>query len=239
MPFDGELPERSDTPRLVYLGRLKRYKRIEWLLDVVEALPDVVLDIAGEGDHRPALEAEIARRGLGDRVVLHGHVSEAEKFALYAQAWVNVTASSAEGWGLTVMEAATCGDAERGGAGRRAAGVGRGRRDGPAGRRRPGRDRGGRAARGDRALRESMGAAARERAATFTWERTARETLDLLEKTAAEPRVSLRADARALGDAEGGRDGRGDDGQQRARGDLHRALRAPARRRRTTARWRR
>ena len=61
--------ERSETPRLLYLGRLKQYKRIELLLDVLEAIPGAVLDIAGEGDHRPALEAEIARRGLGDRVV--------------------------------------------------------------------------------------------------------------------------------------------------------------------------
>src|SRR4051794_35726011 len=45
--------ERSATPRLLYLGRLKRYKRIELLLDVVEGVPDAVLDIAGEGDHRP------------------------------------------------------------------------------------------------------------------------------------------------------------------------------------------
>src|SRR5262249_53703739 len=45
----------------------------------------------------------------------------------------------------------------------------------------------------DPALRESMGAAARDRAASFTWERTARETIDLLETTAAKPRVSLRA----------------------------------------------
>ena len=43
---------------------------------MLEGVPGAVLDIAGEGDHRPALEAEIAARGLGDRVVLHGHVSE-------------------------------------------------------------------------------------------------------------------------------------------------------------------
>src|SRR4051812_14493740 len=107
----GPFPEsaaRSASPRLLYLGRLKRYKRIELLLDVVEGVPGSVLDIAGEGDHRPDLEAEIARRGLGDRVVLHGHVSEAEKAQLYSRAWVNLTASSAEGWCLTVMEAATC-----------------------------------------------------------------------------------------------------------------------------------
>ena len=52
--------ERAAEPRLLYLGRLKQYKRVELLLDVLEAIPDAVLDIAGEGDHRPALEAEIA-----------------------------------------------------------------------------------------------------------------------------------------------------------------------------------
>ena len=33
---------------------------------------------------------------------------EKEKAELYGSAWVNLTASSAEGWCLTVMEAATC-----------------------------------------------------------------------------------------------------------------------------------
>ena len=79
------------------------------LLDVAEAIPDAHLDLAGEGDHRPALEAEIARRGLADRVTLLGHVSEEEKARLLSSAWINLTASSAEGWCLTVMEAAMYG----------------------------------------------------------------------------------------------------------------------------------
>src|SRR3954468_5234849 len=108
VPFPPVPAEASTAPRLLYPGRLKRYKRIELLLDVLEGVPDAVLDIAGDGDHRPALEETIASRGLSDRVVLHGHVSEAEKAALYTRAWVNLTASSAEGWCLTVMEAATC-----------------------------------------------------------------------------------------------------------------------------------
>ncbi len=57
VPFEQELPARSETPRLLYLGRLKRYKRIELLLDVLEEIPGAVLDVAGEGDHRPDLEA--------------------------------------------------------------------------------------------------------------------------------------------------------------------------------------
>jgi glycosyltransferase involved in cell wall biosynthesis len=69
--------ERAPEPTLLYLGRLKRYKRIELLLDVLEAVPEAVLDIAGEGDHREELVAEIERRGLSDRVRLHGFVDEA------------------------------------------------------------------------------------------------------------------------------------------------------------------
>ena len=94
---------------MLYLGRLKRYKRIELLLDALEATPDAVLDVAGEGDHREELEREIESRALADRVRMHGHVSEERKRDLLRRSWVNLTASSAEGWCLTVMEAASSG----------------------------------------------------------------------------------------------------------------------------------
>jgi glycosyltransferase involved in cell wall biosynthesis/O-antigen/teichoic acid export membrane protein len=99
---------RTPEPTLLYLGRLKRYKRIELLLDVLEGVPEATLDIAGEGDHREELEAEIEERGLRDRVRMHGFVSEELKRELLQRSWVNLTASSAEGWCLTVMEAGAC-----------------------------------------------------------------------------------------------------------------------------------
>ncbi|HET6549696.1 MAG TPA: glycosyltransferase [Solirubrobacter sp.] len=192
VPFPEPLPDRSAEPRLLYLGRLKRYKRIELLLDVLEAIPAAVLDVAGEGDHRPALEAEIAARGLADRVVLHGHVTEERKAELYARAWVNLTASSAEGWCLTVMEAATCGTPS---AALRVGGLPESIVDGETGLLAddgPGLTAAVRRLVSDDGLRSRMGAAARERAATYTWERTARETLELLAATAARRRVGLR-----------------------------------------------
>ena len=129
-------------------------------------------------------------RGLGDRVVLHGHVVRGRRRRRCTRsAWVNLTASSAEGWCLTVMEAATCGDAERGAARRRAAGVDRGRRDRAAGRRRAGADRGGaaagrrrRAARADgrggagAGARRSRGSARRARRWTLLEARRGRAT---------------------------------------------------------------
>jgi O-antigen/teichoic acid export membrane protein len=159
---------------------------------VLEALPGAVLDVAGEGDHRPALEAEIAARGLGDRVVLHGHVDEATKAALYARAWVNVTASSAEGWCLTVMEAATCGTPS---AALRVGGLAESIVDGETGLLAD--DGAGLTAAvrrlvQDDALRARMGEAASTRAARFTWERTARESLELLEDAARREPPRLR-----------------------------------------------
>ena len=217
VPFAGELPGPDATPRLLYLGRLKRYKRIELLLDVVEAIPDAVLDVAGEGDHRPALEAEIAARGLGDRVVLHGHVSEDEKArAVLARLGEPDRVSSAEGWCLTVMEAATCGTPS---AALRIGGLPESIVDGETGLLAddgPGLTAAVQRLVADPELRTQMGTAARERAARFTWERTARESLELLETTAATAPARLREVAGALGDAQGRRDGRGHDGQQLA-----------------------
>src|SRR5919199_4976354 len=172
---------RAEEPRLVYLGRLKQYKRIELLLDVVEAIPPVRLDVAGDGDHRPGLEAEIARRGLADRVTLHGHVSEEAKAALLSRAWVNLTASSAEGWCLTVMEAAMYRTPS---AALAVGGLPESIVDGETGL--LAADGPGLVAHvqrlvADRALRERLGDAAYERARTFTWDRTARENLAVLD----------------------------------------------------------
>src|SRR3954471_14519233 len=55
----GELRprERAPAPTLVYLGRLKRYKRIDLPLDVTAAVPAATLHVAGHGEPRAALEA--------------------------------------------------------------------------------------------------------------------------------------------------------------------------------------
>ena len=172
--------QRDGKPRLLHLGRLKAYKRIEHVLDVLEAIPDATLDIVGEGDHREALEADIARRGLSDRVTMHGHVDEETRAALYARAWILLTASSSEGWGLTVIEAALCGTPS---AALAVGGLRESIVDGKTGI--LARDISELTARvrdliADRDRLEELGEAARRRALTFTWERTADDNLRVL-----------------------------------------------------------
>jgi glycosyltransferase involved in cell wall biosynthesis len=176
--------ERATEPRLVYVGRLKAYKRVEILFDVLEAVPGTLLDVVGEGDHRPDLEAEIERRGLGDRVVMHGYVDGARKAELYGRAWVNLTASASEGWSLTEMEAAMCGTPS---AALAVGGLWESVLHGETGF--LARDTAELAERvrelvEDRALREQFGDAAERRARAFTWDRSAKAFLEVLRRQA-------------------------------------------------------
>ncbi|HEX6559161.1 MAG TPA: glycosyltransferase family 4 protein [Longimicrobiales bacterium] len=104
---------RSVTPLVLYLGRLKRYKRVDLIVQafarVAPQRPGARLIIAGQGDARPALEQLVRELGLGDRVRFAGFVTEAEKRNLFRQAWVHMLTSSKEGWGITNIEAAACG----------------------------------------------------------------------------------------------------------------------------------
>jgi len=179
--FSPDPARRAPEPTLLYLGRLKRYKRIEVVLDVLARNPGAVLELAGDGDHREALVAEIAARGLGDRVRMHGHVSEDRKLELYQRAWINITTSSAEGWGLSVNEAGACATPS---AALRLGGLAEAIDDGRTGiladdpaelAEKVGR------VLGDPGLRDSLGRAAHARACEFTWDATARRTLQLLD----------------------------------------------------------
>jgi glycosyltransferase involved in cell wall biosynthesis len=185
--------ERSSEPRLLYVGRLKAYKRIEHVLDVLEAIPDATLDIAGDGDHREALEAEIDQRGLTSRVEMHGYVDEEKKVLLYGRAWVTLTASSSEGWSLTVMEAALCGTPS---AALAVGGLRESIVDGETGVLAHGLEELIRRVRdliGQPELIEPLGDAAERRAKTFTWERTAATNLAVLRAEATSGPLAMGA----------------------------------------------
>lgn len=104
---------RLAEPTILYLGRLKRYKRIDLILRAVERLRDRGLlakaVIAGEGDYAPELRRLRAELGLEAQVEMPGFVSELEKRRLFRRAWVHVLTSPKEGWGITNLEAAACG----------------------------------------------------------------------------------------------------------------------------------
>jgi glycosyltransferase involved in cell wall biosynthesis len=186
---------RAPDPRLIFVGRLKAYKRIEAVFDVLEAIPEASLDVVGEGDHRPDLEAEIERRGLGSRVRMHGYVDEPTKARLYGEAWVNLTASRSEGWSLTVMEAALCGTPSVALA---LGGLSESIVDGETGLLASDEQELARLTRqliDQPQLRDRFGDAAERRARTFTWDRSAGAFLEVLRRVAGRDAEPLPAAA--------------------------------------------
>lgn len=104
---------KSPDPLILYLGRLKRYKRVDLVIQAFARLraqaPRARLIIAGQGDARPALESLAAELGVSDAVEFAGFVTEEQKANLFRHAWVHMLTSSKEGWGITNIEAAACG----------------------------------------------------------------------------------------------------------------------------------
>jgi glycosyltransferase involved in cell wall biosynthesis len=72
-------------------------------------VPDLELVIVGEGYTRPDIEEVVRRVGGADWVHLPGRISDSELRDLYRRAWMAVSTSTREGWGMTLTEAAACG----------------------------------------------------------------------------------------------------------------------------------
>jgi glycosyltransferase involved in cell wall biosynthesis len=104
---------RSQDPTLLYLGRLKRYKRVDLILKAVAGLKARVEGlrflVAGTGSEEERLKHLSSSLGLGETVRFLGYVSEEEKIRLLRTSWVHVLTSPKEGWGISALEAAACG----------------------------------------------------------------------------------------------------------------------------------
>jgi glycosyltransferase involved in cell wall biosynthesis len=98
---------------IIHVGRIKRYKSTDHLLEAARMLVDkgkrLTVKIVGDGDDVPRLKEITTKLGLEQVVEFTGFIPESDKLALYQQAAVLVENSIKEGWGLIVMEANACG----------------------------------------------------------------------------------------------------------------------------------
>lgn len=112
-PVPGRGRRSKADPVLACVGRLVPTKRVDEVIDVAgrlrERWPGLRLHVIGRGPQSPALAARVTAAGLQDTVRLHGYLPAAARDALLAEADLHVTASRYEGWGLSVLEAASLG----------------------------------------------------------------------------------------------------------------------------------
>lgn len=108
----GRDDERAVRPTLLFLGRLKKYKRVDLVLEAVARLTargtDVALVVGGAGDQDAALRETADRLGISDRVRFAGFVTDDEKLELLRTSWIHVLTSPKEGWGISNLEAGAC-----------------------------------------------------------------------------------------------------------------------------------
>ena len=110
--FRPTVPKAPD-PTILAVGRLVPHKRFDALIRLMPALrarvPNARLVIIGSGYRRAELEVLIDQLDARAYIDMRGRIDDAALVDAYSEAWVITSASIAEGWGMTLSEAAACG----------------------------------------------------------------------------------------------------------------------------------
>lgn len=104
----GEVIEPHANPTVLFAGRLAEEKHVDVLIDAVAKTPrelNVHLEVVGGGEVRPALEAQVAKLGLGSRVKFLGLASDEDLRNAYIKADIFCMPGTAELQSLVTLEA--------------------------------------------------------------------------------------------------------------------------------------
>jgi glycosyltransferase involved in cell wall biosynthesis len=108
-------PAQKEEDLLLYVGRLKRYKNVDIVMEAMRLLNErnkrLRLVICGWGDDEARLRECSRKNGVERQVTFVGHTSDEEKVDLYHRATLLVNPSIKEGWGITNIEANAAGTA--------------------------------------------------------------------------------------------------------------------------------
>ncbi len=113
-PLSASLPDRYEgerDKRIVSVGRLNKQKNypllFDALTDIFRDYPEYHLDIYGEGVLEGALKEDVARRGIGEKVVFHGFCADVHSKIVNAEMFV--MPSDFEGMPNALIEAMAIG----------------------------------------------------------------------------------------------------------------------------------
>lgn len=107
-PIPANRTHQPGSPRrILYAGRLRTRKAVAVLVEAIARLPpgEAKLVLAGAGEQRPALEAQIERLGIGAAVEWLGSQSPAAMERHYHEADLFCLPSTYEGLPLAILEA--------------------------------------------------------------------------------------------------------------------------------------
>jgi glycosyltransferase involved in cell wall biosynthesis len=104
---------RAAHPSLMCMGRLKPQKSVDVLIRamprIIEQIPDLHVDIVGQGPDRTRLERLAWSLGMASHIHFHGYVRSVVRDEIASRSWAAVCPSAFEGWGVVCMEASARG----------------------------------------------------------------------------------------------------------------------------------
>lgn len=104
--------QKTPHPSIVLVARLAPVKRVEMIIEEAAVarrqLPELTLTIVGDGPDREALDHQVAALNA-DWIEFAGRVEQDDLVDLYRRSWIVTSGSLAEGWGMSLTEAAGCG----------------------------------------------------------------------------------------------------------------------------------
>ncbi|MBI5197025.1 MAG: glycosyltransferase family 4 protein [Nitrospirae bacterium] len=104
--FRASRPSQKHPPRVVWVGRINRVKRLELLIEVASDLPDIHFDVAGKPDGEDSYSQEVLTRARAlPNVTIHGMVRRDRLPHLYKNASLLCCTSLYEGFPNTFLEA--------------------------------------------------------------------------------------------------------------------------------------
>lgn len=111
LPFYPETKSDCVNKRVISVGRLTNQKGFSYLLEawkiVSSKYPEWILDIYGDGELYDKLKTQIVQLKLQKSIYIHTSVSQIKN--VYLQSSIYVMTSVYEGFGLSLVEAMSCG----------------------------------------------------------------------------------------------------------------------------------
>jgi len=107
-----QMPQKEPNPTLIFVGRLRKSKRIHHIIRALQIIrkkvPNIQLRLVGRSSrprYMKKLNCLVKKYNLQDNIIFHGYVDEQTKEDLIKQSHAIIITSIREGWGLVVSEA--------------------------------------------------------------------------------------------------------------------------------------
>jgi len=107
--------KKTRNPSVLYLNRFAKYKNPDHVVisfkKILDAVPDSKLTMAGARtpDEIRSMQKLVSSLDLQKSVEILPFVGGEPKITLLQESWIHVLPSTKEGWGISILEAASCG----------------------------------------------------------------------------------------------------------------------------------